>query len=201
MHLYIISCNDVLKVGTSKTPEIRVKQIISGAGLLREETYFKIFHDIGKIEKYIHFMFKDLNKNGEWFYRKGIVENFYEYICDKNDLTEIEIRNFFNNFLDDSEAGNQKKINKIFNKCIDESKLTYTDITKTYASFFSSVDNLSPTIIRTFKDADNIGCVWLLGDMLQYFYFDRQYQWKFPEKEKGLVKTFLRKFKIKYREC
>ena len=71
MHLYILLCNGVLKVGTSKTPEIRIKSIISGAGLLQEETNFKIFRDIGKMEKYIHLMFKDLNKNGEWFYFKG----------------------------------------------------------------------------------------------------------------------------------
>ena len=76
MYLYIMGAGDYIKIGTSKYPEKRLKQIQTGNPnkIVLEDTALYDWNSAHKIEKIIHTIFSGYAVTGptktEWFQRK-----------------------------------------------------------------------------------------------------------------------------------
>jgi len=64
-YLYIIKFNNLYKIGWSKNPSNRIKQLTLGPSA--EIIFEKPFPNISKVEKNLHHLFEEKKVSGEWF--------------------------------------------------------------------------------------------------------------------------------------
>lgn len=68
-HIYIIQLGDtdIYKIGFSKDPDKRIKQLQSKCPIPLKIIYTNFGHDYEFVEKYLHYQYREQRVKGEWF--------------------------------------------------------------------------------------------------------------------------------------
>ncbi len=197
MDLYILKHENRIKVGRSKNAEIRIKGILSSAGILDSEIYSKIFQWSGHYERKLLNILKEQKINGEWFYYQGIAKEFFDFIVCRSHFDDFELKLFLTSYFTKEDNELEQKMAEIFEE-IEKQKKHITISKGCYKSYnmTGSIKYLSIKILNMFKAGE---LCYLDSQTFRFFYNDRQYIWYFPDEELKLVKSLLYKLEIEYR--
>lgn len=88
--VYIIESENLYKIGKSKNPHKRIKQLQTGSERVLNLKYFKVVEDMLKAEQILHTLFNCSRKHGEWFKLTKTDLELLEKIFKENNLTEDE---------------------------------------------------------------------------------------------------------------
>lgn len=78
--LYIMQCNNYIKIGVSSYPEKRIKDLQTGNPYEIKLLLAINSDDAYQLENQFHKYFKNINSGGEWFEINEDVKNFVKYL-------------------------------------------------------------------------------------------------------------------------